>query len=54
MRTILLAAAGAFLVRLDTLPEPWGIYFFEPGKSPRRIDLTMAKEEYSAYFKAEK
>lgn len=39
------------LIKTDTLPELWGIYFFDPFKPPALIDETMIEEEYRKYFK---
>ncbi len=39
------------LVRLDTLKELWGIYFFEPNKKPYQADMVMIEDEYASYFK---
>lgn len=38
------------IIRLDTVPELWGIYFFEPAKKAKRINMTMIEEEYRGYF----
>ena len=38
------------LVRLDTLPELWGIFIFDPGKLPKAIDMTNVEEEYKTYY----
>ncbi len=38
-------------VRIDTLSELWGIYFFDPRQKAKQIDMTMIEEEYKSYFK---
>ncbi len=39
------------IIKLDTLPGLWGIYFFYPTKKPKQVDLTIINEEYKSYFK---
>jgi len=39
------------LVKLDTLREYWGLYFFAPGKKPKFIDEFKIEKEYQEYFK---
>ena len=39
------------VIKLDTLPELWGIYFFNPGKKEKLVDMTMIYEEYNNYFR---
>ena len=39
------------LVKLDTLRELWGMYFFDPTKRPYYADITEIEEEYKSYFK---
>lgn len=39
------------LVRLDTVPELWGVYLFDPAKRYYKADMTVVDEEYKAYFK---
>lgn len=39
------------LIKLDTLPELWGIYFFDPAKQPKTVDMTNIEDEYQRYFK---
>ena len=41
----------AELVKLDTLRELWGMYFFDPTKRPYYADITEIEEEYKSYFK---
>lgn len=41
----------AQVIKLDTLPELWGIYFFDPMKKPYLADITMIEEEYGNYYK---
>jgi hypothetical protein len=41
----------AQLIKLDTLPELWGIYFFNLMKKPYLVDITMIEEEYANYYK---
>jgi len=38
-------------IKLDTLPQLWGICFFEPGKKIKEVDMTMIETEYNNYFK---
>lgn len=38
------------LIRLDTLPELWGVYLFHPAKAPYKADLTNIEKEYQSYF----
>ena len=39
------------IIKLDTLSELWGIYFFDPNKTQKLVDMTMIEEEYKSYFK---
>jgi hypothetical protein len=39
------------LIKLDTLPELWGIYFFKPSKKEKLIDITSTEDEFKIYFK---
>ena len=39
------------LVKLDTLPELWGICLFDPNKKPYYADMTMIEDEYKKYYK---
>jgi hypothetical protein len=39
------------VIKLDTLPELWGIYFFNPGKKEALVNITMIYEEYNNYFR---
>ena len=39
------------IIRLDTLPELWGIYFFNPGKKEKLVDMMDINEEYNSYFR---
>ena len=39
------------LIRLDTLPELWNVYLFDPKKEAKQIDITVIDEEYTSYFK---
>jgi len=41
----------AHLIRLDTLPELWNVYLFDPKKKAKQIDITVIDEEYTSYFK---
>jgi hypothetical protein len=38
------------IVKMDTLPELWGIYLFNPSKKEKLVDMTMIDEEYKNYF----
>ena len=39
------------IIKLDTLPELWGIYLFDPSKRPKLVDMTIIDEEYKSYYK---
>lgn len=39
------------LVRLDTVPELWGVYLFDPAKGSYHADMTTMEEEYKNYYK---
>jgi hypothetical protein len=39
-----------YLIRIDTLPELWNVYFFDPKKNAKQIDMTFIAEEYNNYF----
>jgi hypothetical protein len=39
------------VIKLDTLPELWGIYLFSPGKKEKLVNMTLIDEEYNSYFK---
>jgi hypothetical protein len=39
------------IIRLDTVPELWGVYLFSPGQHPKLIDMTVTEDEYKTYFK---
>lgn len=41
----------AKVIKLDTLPELWGIYFFDPMKKPYLADITDIEVEYENYYK---
>ena len=38
------------VVKPDTLPELWGIYLFDPKKTPYYADITLIEEDYKKYF----
>lgn len=38
------------IVAIDKLPELWSIYFFDPAKKARQIDMIAIEEEYKNYF----
>lgn len=38
-------------ILIDTLSELWGVYFFDPEKKARQVDMTVIEEEYKNYFK---
>ncbi|NTS41852.1 hypothetical protein HRG84_13125 [Flavisolibacter sp. BT320] len=38
------------LIRLDSLPELWNVYFFHPEKDAKQVDITSIAEEYKNYF----
>ncbi len=42
---------NSFVVKIDSLPELWGLYLFEPGKQPLYADITDIETEYGRYFK---
>ena len=39
------------IIRRDTVPELWGIYFFKPGNTPFLVDLTQTPKDFKAYFR---
>jgi hypothetical protein len=39
------------VIKLDKLPELWSIYFFDPTKKAKQVDMTLIDEEYKRYFK---
>jgi hypothetical protein len=39
------------VVNLNKLPELWNIYFFDPTKNAKRVNMTIIEEEYGRYFK---
>lgn len=39
------------IIKLDTLPELWGLFLFDPIKKPKLVDMTIIDEEYKSYFK---
>lgn len=39
------------LIKLDTLPELWGMYLFDPMKMPHYADITLIERDYKSYFK---
>jgi hypothetical protein len=39
------------IINLDKLPELWNIYFFDPLKTAKQVDMTIIDEEYKSYFK---
>lgn len=38
------------LIDIDKLPELWSIYFFDPAKKAKQINMTMIDDEYKNYF----
>ena len=38
------------VIKLDKLPELWSIYFFDPTKKAKQVDMTIIDEEYKSYF----
>jgi hypothetical protein len=38
------------LIDLDKIADAWGMYFFEPGKNPRLIDMMSIDTEAPNYF----
>lgn len=38
------------LIQTDTLSELWNIYFFDPKKKMKKIDMTAIEDEYKRYF----
>ncbi|WP_276501518.1 hypothetical protein [Terrimonas pollutisoli] len=38
------------LIKLDTVSDLWGVYFFDTSKKPKLIDGTRIEEEYKSYF----
>jgi hypothetical protein len=47
----LLADRKPRVIKLDTLEELWGMYFFDPKKYPYAADITMIEDEYKSYYK---
>lgn len=43
--------ASQQLIRIDTLSELWGMYFFEPSKTARLANVLDIDESYSSYYK---
>jgi hypothetical protein len=39
------------VIKLDKLPELWNIYFFDPTKKAKQVDMTIIDEEFKSYFK---
>jgi hypothetical protein len=39
------------LIKLDTLPDFWGIYLFDPKKKPYYADIIDIETDYRNYFK---
>lgn len=39
-----------YIIRIDRLPELWNVYFFDPKKNKKQIDMTVIIEEYNNYF----
>lgn len=39
------------LVKLDTLPDLWGMYLFDPAKKPLYADIIEIENDYKSYFK---
>jgi hypothetical protein len=39
------------LIKLDTLAELWGMYLFDPTKTPNFADITVIEDDYKRYFK---
>jgi hypothetical protein len=40
----------ARVIDLDKVPDAWGLYFFEPGKDPRLVDMMSIDTEAPNYF----
>src|SRR3954447_23628200 len=38
-------------IRIDTSSELWGVYFFDPRRKAKQVDMTIIEEEYKSYFK---
>ena len=38
------------IIECNKLPELWNIYFFDPSKKARQIDMISIEEEYKNYF----
>ena len=43
-------AKTADIIDLDKIADSWGLYFFEPGKEPRLIDIMSIDTEAPNYF----
>jgi len=46
----LLADKRVKVIKLDSLKELWGMYFFDPKKMPYAADMTIIEDEYKNYF----
>jgi len=38
-------------VKLDTLPDLWGVFLFKPQKEPRLADMIAIEDDYKDYYK---
>jgi hypothetical protein len=39
------------VIRLDKLDELWSVYFFDPTKRAKQVDMTIIDEEFRSYFR---
>ena len=39
------------IIKIDKLPELWSIYFFDPTKRAKQVDMTIVDDEYKNYFR---
>lgn len=45
-----IALSSTKVIKLDTLPELWGVYFFDPRKDPKQVNIIDIDSEYHRYF----
>ena len=49
--TFVLNDSSVQVVNLQKLPELFNLYFFDPSKKAKQVNLTIIDEEYKRYFK---
>lgn len=45
------SSSNTQVIKLDTLPELWGIFFFDGKSEPFLADMTIIEDEYKKYYK---